>query len=29
MAIFDLFNKRNHEEQAIHDKLSDDNFELV
>lgn len=33
MAIFNLFHKqpseRQREEQAVHDKLSDENFELV
>lgn len=29
MSLFDFFDKRTAEEQAVHDKLLDDNFELI
>jgi hypothetical protein len=29
MAIFNFFDTRTDEEKAVHDKLSDDQFELV
>lgn len=29
MSLFDFLDKRTTEEQEVHDKLQDDNFELV